>query len=295
MNEAAPREDRVVTAVILMLITFLSFSFLDAGAKYLVTSGLPSMQVAFTRYFAHFAIILMFYFPQQGTKIFKSTVPGIQCLRALALLGSTVFNFAALNYLPLTITTAMAFACPLTVCLLSPRFLGETVGIRRLIAVFVGFLGVLVVTQIWNENFHWAIFLSIGTFLCASFYFVLTRKIAGADDNPVSQVYASGLATIILAPFGYMAWTSPADLTEWVLLFAIGVIGAVGHSVLTVAHRYAQASTLAPLVYAQIFYATALSWLIFGNVPDFWTIIGASIIVASGLFIWLREKQISSQ
>lgn len=295
MNAVAPRENRVAAAVGLMLVTFLSFSMLDAGAKYLVTSGFPSMQVVFTRYLGHFIMIVVFYFPRHGTAIFKSNAPGIQSLRALALLAGTVTNFIALVYLPLTVTTAIIFAAPLAVCLLSYKFLGEAVGTRRLSAVFVGFLGVLVITQVWNSNFHWAMFLSIGTFLCASVYFVLTRKLAGTDNLAVSQVYASGVATVVLVPFGYMFWVMPTSALDWVMLFVIGVFGAFGHSLLTLAHRFAQASTLAPLIYVQIIYATILSWLIFNTIPDFWTLVGAGIIIASGLYIWLREKQIAGR
>lgn len=292
MTIAPPREDRIFTAVMLMMVTFLMFSFMDTTAKLLVTSDIPAMQVAFVRYLVHFLVVVLIYFPRQGRKIFRSSVPKIQMMRATALLCSTVFNFTALYYLPLTVTTAILFAAPLAVCLLSIPVLGEQVGIRRLVAVFVGFIGVVVITQIWNAQFHWAIFLSLGSFVSVSVYFVLTRKIAGSDNNAVTQIYASGFATVILAPIGIYLWTMPANLTEWILLVVIGLLGAVGHSILTVAHRYAQASTLAPLIYVQIIYVTILSWVVFHTAPDFWTIIGTGIIVASGLYIWLRETRV---
>lgn len=291
MITANPREDRVVTAIILMLVTFLFFSSMDTIAKILVTSDIPAMQVAFTRYFSHFAIVFVVYFPRHGRNVFRSRSPKIQTLRAIALLGSTVFNFAALAYLPLTVTTAIFFASPLAVCLLSIPILNEHVGIRRLTAVFVGFIGVVVITQAWNANFHWAMFMSLAAFLSASTYFVLTRKIAGIDNNPVTQIYASGFATIVLAPVAFFVWTMPSSMLEWVLLFVIGILGAVGHSLLTLAHRFAQASTLAPLVYVQIIYITTFSWVFFNTAPDFWTIVGTGIIVASGLYIWLRESR----
>lgn len=291
MTTAFPREDRVLTAILLMLVTFLFFSSMDTIAKTLVTGGIPAMQVAFTRYLSHFAIVLLVYFPRYGRRVFHSRTPKIQALRAVALLSSTVFNFAALAYLPLTVTTAIFFASPLAVCLLSIPILHEHVGIRRLSAVFVGFIGVIVITQAWNANFHWAIFMSLAAFLSASIYFVLTRKIAGIDNNPVTQIYASGFATIVLAPVAFFVWTMPASLLEWTLLFVIGILGAVAHSLLTLAHRFAQASTLAPLVYVQIIYITIFSWVFFNTAPDFWTIIGTGIIVASGLYIWLRESR----
>lgn len=278
-----------------MMGTFLLFATMDTIAKLLVTSGLPAFQVSFTRFLAHFVVVVAFYLPRQGAQIFRSSAPKVQTLRAFALLGSTIFNFAALAYLPLTVTIAIFFAAPLAVCLLSIWFLGEKVGVRRLIGVFVGFIGVLVITQAWNSNFHWAMLLSVGAMLSASTYFVLTRKIAGLDANPVSQVYASGLPTLILAPLAYFVWTTPATTAEWILLFLIGILGAIGHSMLTLAHRFAQASILAPVVYIQIIYATVISWVIFNTIPTSSTIFGTGIIVASGLYIWLRERKLYEQ
>lgn len=291
MTTVFPREDRVLTAILMMLVTFLIFSSVDTTVKFLVTGGIPAMQVAFTRYLSHFVIVLLVYFPSHGRRIFQSRIPKTQAIRAIALLGTTCFNFAALAYLPLTVTTAIFFATPFAVCLLSIPVLNEQVGMRRLSAVFVGFIGVVVITQAWNANFHWAIFLSFGSFLSASTYFVLTRKIAGIDNNPVTQIYASGLATIALAPVAFFVWTMPAALFEWSLLFVIGILAAIAHSLLTLAHRFAQASTLAPIVYVQIIYVTIFSWVFFNTAPDFWTIIGTGIIVASGLYIWLRESR----
>lgn len=289
-GQVGGRENRKALAIGLMLGAFLLFASMDTMAKYLVTHGIPSLQVVFTRFLAHFVVVLLFYLPREGTQIFKSNTPKIQMLRALGLFGATVFNFAALVYLPLTVTIAIFFTTPLVVCLLSIQILNETVGMRRLTAVFVGFLGVLVITQVWSADFHWAMFLSLAALTSASFYFVLTRKIAGnGDSNAVSQVFTSGLAVPIMAPIAYYVWTTPSTLVEWILLFLVGIFGAVGHSLLTIAHRFAQASTLAPLVYVQIIYATALSWLVFGAMPDFWTIAGTGIIVASGVYIWRRE------
>lgn len=285
--------NKLVLAVFLMFGAFLLFASMDTMAKYMAAQGLPTLQIVFTRFLAHFVVIVLFYLPREGLQIFKSHTPKIQILRGLGLLGSTVFNFAALAYLPLTVTIAIFFTTPLVVCLLSIKILNETVGARRLTAVFVGFLGVLVITQVWSADFHWAMFLSLASLTCASFYFVLTRKIAGnGDSNAVSQIYASGLSLLFVTPIAFYVWTTPSDPFIWMLLFMIGIFGAVGHTLLTIAHRFAQASTLAPLVYVQIIYATVLSWLIFGAIPNNWTIAGTAIIVASGFYIWQRERKL---
>lgn len=276
-----------------MLVTYGFFSSLDTSAKYLTAHGIPPLQAVFSRYLVNFLLVLIFVVPRHGREIFYSRAPGLQTMRAMALLFSTIFNFAALVYLPITVTTAIFFSSPMLVCLLSIFVLNENVGARRLAAVFVGFLGVAVTTQIWNENFHLAILLSICSVSSYSAYIILTRKLAGTDGNATTQLYASGMATIIITPTALVLWETPTTNVEWILLGVMGIFGAIGHSLLTLAHRYAQASTLAPIVYAQIIYVTFLSWLIFNATPDFWTIVGTSIIVSSGFYIWWRERRVT--
>ena len=290
MNAATPRENKPALAVFVMAIAILMFTMIDTSAKWLILSGLPALQVVFARYAGAFVTALLVFIPKGGLGQFRTNSPKIQLLRALALLGSTIFNFFALSYLPITLTIAIFFAMPIVITLLSIPVLGEKVGIRRFLAVVVGFLGVLVVVQPWGAGFHWAIFLSIGALCSASGYFVLTRLLAGRDNNSTSQLWASGVATFCLLPFAFQDWFWP---DSWVGLFVfvfIGIIGGVSHILATLAHRLADASTLAPVVYAQVFYATALGYLVFRTLPTFWTAAGAAIIIASGVYIWQRER-----
>lgn len=287
------REDRLGLALALLLFTFGLFSGMDTIAKWLVLQGYPALQVTFTRYAAHAVCVVLFFLPQAGRAALVARRPGLQIARSLALLGSTAFNFAALAFLPLTVTIAIFFASPLAVCLLSIPMLGEKVGIRRLAGVLIGFVGVLVITRPWSSSFHPAMLLSLGAMLCTSVYFVLTRRLAGTDETSVTQVYGSVLPALVMCAVAPFVWTTPAGWLDWALLIAIGVMGAIGHAVLTVAYRYAEASRVAPVVYVQIVYITALSWMVFGALPDGATIAGTTIIVASGLFIWWRERVVA--
>lgn len=286
---ARPREDRPGLALALLLVTFGMFSGVDTIAKVLVTEGFPPLQVAFMRYAAH-AVLLLAFFAPRGPSVFVARRPGLQVLRSLALLASTVLNFAALAFLPLTVTIAIMFSSPLAVCLLSIPVLHEKVGVRRLTGVGIGFLGVLVITQPWAADFHWAIFLSLGAMLSISVYFVLTRLLAGQDDAPVTQLYSSVIPAVAMIPVGWLVWQTPTEPMHWVLLIGIGLLGGIGHGILTLAYRYAEASRLAPVVYSQIVYVTGLSWLVFAAWPTANTMLGTAIIVASGIYIWLRER-----
>jgi drug/metabolite transporter (DMT)-like permease len=285
-----PREDRLGLALALLLLVFAIFSCMDTIAKYLVGLGYPPLQVTFTRYAAHAVLVLMVLLPRHGKSTMTSNRPGLQVLRSLALLSSTALNFAALAFLPLTVTIAIFFASPLAVCLLSIPILGEKVGLRRLASVAIGFLGVIVITQPWSAAFHPAMLLSLGCMLATSVYFVLTRLLAGTDGAPVTQIYGSVIPALGMCAVAPFVWTVPMETWHWILLVGIGVLGATGHSILTIAYRYAEASRLAPVVYSQIVYVTILSFLVFGALPSGATILGTAIIVASGIYIWLRER-----
>ena len=294
MRAARPRENRVGLAVVTLLAVFAMFTSMDTIAKWLVLAGLPALQVAFLRYAVHFGAILVTYVPGEGLGILRSNAPWTEVLRGVMLLASTAFNFAALAHLPLTLTTSIFFAAPLLIALLSVPVLGERVGPRRLAAIGTGFLGVLVITAPWEATFHWAMLYSLAALTGASVYFVLTRKIAGVDDNPTAQVYASGIATLALAPVALWLWVEPAGALDWGLALLLGSLGALGHSLLTRAYRWAEASVLAPLIYVQILYATAMSWVVFAAPPSARTLLGAAIIIGSGLYLWWRERELTS-
>ena len=248
------------------------------------------MQVVFSRYVGAFLTTLIFFIPRRGLGEFRSNRPWIQVLRALTLLGSTVFNFLALRYLPITLTIAMFFAMPIVVTLLSIPILGERVGLRRFLAVLTGFIGVLVIVQPWGAQFHWAVFLSIGALFSASTYFVLTRLLAGIDNNSTSQLWTNGLATLALAPIALQNAVWPENTLNMLVFLFIGFLGGVSHILATLAFRFAQASVLAPVTYVQVIYATAAGYLVFNTLPTIWTAIGTAIIIASGVYIWQRER-----
>ena len=154
-------------------------------------------------------------------------------------------------------------------------------------------IGVLVIVSPWNEQFDAHIILSLAAMLCASTYFVLTRKIAGIDRNAVVQAYVAGISTVVIAPLAFALGDWNISASSWLVAFLLGSLGMLGHSVLTRAHRYVEASVLAPTVYSQILYITAFSWIIFDSPPNLRTIIGTAIIVSSGIYLWRRETRLS--
>ncbi len=284
----------LTTGYSLMLLAFLCFAAMDTSAKWLVSTALPALQVVWLRYLVHFICTVAVYVPRFGWQIGRSNRPGLQTMRALFLLGATAFNFTALQFLPLTTTIAIFFVVPLSVCLLSIPILGEKVGIKRLMAVLVGFIGVLIIVEPWSQQFNPYALLAIIAMLCASGYFVMSRVIAGVDSNATVQFFVSGVATVLVAPVALHVWQWPADLKTWLLAVLIGSLGMLGHSVLTRAHQLAEASVLAPTVYSQAIYISIFSWLVFDESPNPQTVLGTLIIVGSGLFIWSRERRLQA-
>ena len=290
MSVALPREERTAAGVAFMALGVSFFTGIDTSAKWLMLAGLAPIQVVFLRYAVHFCWSLVIYVPQEGFAAFVSNAPRLQLLRSLFLFGATALNFTALKYLPITLTTTIAFASPIVVTLMAIPILGEKVGLRRILAICVGFVGVVIAVQPWGAEFHPAIFLCLGALCSSSGYFVMTRMLAGIETNATAQIWSSGLASLCLAPFGIMAWVAPQTPLQFAVILAVGTCGALGHISATVASRFADASILAPVIYVQLLLAVLSGVLVFGTWPTAWTLGGGLVIIAAGLYIWHRER-----
>jgi len=284
-----PRENRPLLAVLLTLAAYAAFTGIDTCAKWLVTSGVPTTEVVFVRYAVHLLLVLSISLAAVEP-LLASAARGTELARGFALLTSTVMNFWALAFLPLALTSAIFFTTPLWVCLLSIPLLGERVGPRRWAAMAVGFAGVLVAARPWGATAHPAMLPSVVAALAAALYAIMTRRLAGVDPTSTQQFYAAAAATVGMLPLALADWAWPTDAPGWMALALIGVFGWGGHQVLTIAHRYAPATTLAPLLYVQMLYMVGSGWVVFGQPPGLAVLAGGAIVVASGLYIWQRER-----
>lgn len=290
-----PIEERRLLGIGMILGGYLCFAIIDSCAKWLMLQGMPPLEVVFVRCFGQFLLAVALFAPREGRALVTTRRPWIQFWRALGMLGATVFNFLAIIYLPLTVTASIGFTMPFIVVGLSILLLGEKVGWRRWLAIAVGFAGVLIIIRPGTSAFHPAIFLSFGAVISSAFYMLLTRKLAGVDSSTTQQFYAAGIATLCLLPFAFNDWMWPGDLVTWAAFILIGATALVAHQLITVAHRFAPVSVLAPFNYSLIVFLTAASWLVFDQPPDIWIFVGAPIVIGSGLYIWLRERQLARQ
>ncbi|WP_300032566.1 DMT family transporter [uncultured Roseobacter sp.] len=285
-------EDKPQLGIMMMLAAWFLFALVDTSAKWLVLAGYPAFQLAFMRYAGHFAISLVVTFREGFDSDRLRTGHLWQVLfRSSLLISATLGNFYALNFLPLTVISAIMFSSPIIVCFLSMTVLKEQIGPWRWGAILLGFAGVLVVIRPFGETFHPAMILPMYNATALALYSLMTRRLAGLVATETMQFYMGALGTAVLLPFAIWAWVMPPDLLGWCLLIGLGVLGWSGHQLLTTAHLFGSANTLMPYTYSFMIYIAGLSWLVFDHLPDFWTVTGALIIVMSGLIIWKREQK----
>lgn len=279
-----------LTAIGLMCAAVLCFALLDTNAKWLGLNGMDPLMVSFGRYGVSVLLVSFLINPWSHPGVLRTKRPWLQFFRSLMLLGSTVLNFFALRYLQLAETISIMFAGPFLVALASGPLLGEWPGPRRLVAIGIGFLGVLVVTRPGVGGMHPAALLSVLGCFCYAFYVLSTRMLAGSDSSETTMVYSGLAGTLALLPVLPFVWSAPQNPVAWVSLFATGFFGAVGHWMLILAHRLAPATVLAPFMYSQLAWMVLMGWLVFGQWPDRWTLAGGGIVIASGLYLLYRER-----
>ncbi|WP_299146067.1 DMT family transporter [uncultured Tateyamaria sp.] len=289
---AHPQQDRAALGIVMTLAAYAFFSVIDTSVKWLVLAGLPAFQLAFMRYAPHFIISTLLVL-RQGVSwsSFQTDHLGLVLARGFLLASATLFNFITLNYLSLTVTGSIMFSAPIIVCALSWPLLGERVGPWRWFAIILGFMGVLVVIRPFDAAFHWIALLNVYNAFSLALYSIITRKIAGVVAAETMQFYMGAFGALTLAPFAVWVWVPPASGLEWGLLIGLGIAGWAGHEIFSRAHTYAPANTLMPYTYSFLLYLAVASYVVFNDVPDQWTLLGASIIVVSGLIIWRRTAR----
>jgi drug/metabolite transporter (DMT)-like permease len=270
-------------------VTFLCFSLLDGGAKWLVRS-LPVVEVVWLRFLMQVLLGGALLMPRRGLDLLRSRRPRLQLLRAVLMTVMTALNFWALQYLQLAETSSIMFSTPILVALLAAPLLGEKLDRARWMAIVAGFGGVLIIIRPGMQGFHPAMLVALVNALLYAMFNLMTRRLA-AHDSPETTQFLSALgASLALTPFALAAWQAPAGAHEWGVACLMGLFGGVGHYLLALAHRYAPASVLAPFLYQQILYMMAIGYLVFGDLPNAAVVLGAAVVIGSGLYLLSRER-----
>ena len=278
----------VIRGILLMILAGFMFSLLDATAKFLGPYMHP-LEISWLRFVTHVLVVFLIFRVWERPSQLKVNDPKMQILRGLCMCGSTGFNFAAVQYLQLTEAAAIMFAAPLVVTALSGPLLGEWAGWRRWAAVIVGFLGVALVTRPGFGEVHWAVLLSFGAMLSYALYILLTRRLGSSEETGTLLIWPGFVGVALFAPLAAPVFEVPA-LPLWPIVLLMGVFGAYGHYVLILAHKLATPNVLAPFAYTQMIWMIVLGFVLFGDLPDVWTMAGTAIVAASGLYILHRER-----
>jgi drug/metabolite transporter (DMT)-like permease len=278
----------------LMCAALICFAALDTTAKWL-SLYLPTLEVVWARYASHFFLSLLILNPWTVPGMFSTQRPWLQIGRSTLLFGSTVLNFFALRYLQLDQTATIAFTTPFMIALLAGPLLGEWMGWRRWVAIIIGFAGVLLVVRPGTDGIHWAVGLSFLSMICYAGYITSTRFLAGYDST-ATTVFYSALVGFLAASVPLPAvWVMPEDPLVIAGMIAVGALGWIGHLFLILGHRYAPAPVLAPFIYTQLIWYVAGGFLVFGDVPNAYTLMGAAIVIASGLYLLYRERKVKGE
>ena len=270
------------------LLAWAILPFMDTIAKYL-SSDLSFLQITWARYFftVFFTLPFMFFFFRKNLTM--STQPKLQFFRGLTLFCANVLFFYSISIISMAKALTLAFVAPLITTALSPIFLGEKVGFRRWSAVIIGFVGSLIIIRPGFIDFNLASVAALGTGVFYGVYLIITRKLH-ASDNPLLTLLLTGVVGAVCGSLIVpIVWTNPS-FNQWSLLALMGVFACIGHLFLILSLKYADASKLAPFGYFEIITNVILGYYFFMDFPDIWTWVGFSIIVSSGLYIFIRER-----
>lgn len=285
------RADNKAAGAILMLIAVSLFACLDTSAK-LSGRSVPAIEVVWFRFVIHFVLAAAVLNPWKAPQAWRTSAPKLQLARAAVQIICTGLNFLALSYLQIAQTLSIQFMGPIFVTLLSVLFLGEVVGRYRWTAIFISFIGVLIITRPGFGTMSPGFGLIILSVIIGASYSIMTRKLAATESPGSMLLIMAAFPAIILTPIMPFVWVWPATAADWWALVGTGVFGVVSHFFYIQAHRHAQSSFLAPLQYFQFLAVLVLGFVIFGDVPTAWTFLGTLVLIGSGLFIWYRERKL---
>ena len=274
-------------AIVFNLLAWVMLPIMDGFAKYL-SSTIPVLQITWSRYFFTVVIalpIMIFFF----RKNFKWTdQPKLQLIRGVLLFSANILFFYSISIISLSKALTLAFIAPLIVTILSPVLLGERVGIRRWIAVIIGFIGSLIVLRPGFVEINLASIAALGTGILYGFYLIVTKKLHKSDHPLLTLLLTGVVGAIIGSLIMPSVWVQPT-ITEWYMMFAIGFFASIGHLFLILSLKYADASKLAPFGYFEIITNIIIGYYFFNQFPDNWTFLGLFVIVISGVYIFRRE------
>jgi drug/metabolite transporter (DMT)-like permease len=287
----AERYPHAVRGIGLLVLGTTAFACLDTFSKVLV-AFYPAAALVWLRYVLQTLVMAAIFLPRMGLGLVRTTSLGLQVVRGLFLIGSSILFVLALGHMQIAEAAAITFFAPVIVALAGGWLLGEHVHARTWFALAGGFTGVLLIMQPGGTGFTWYYLLPLGCAFCMAGYQLLTRKLAGRDD-PITTLFYPGLIACLAVPAAFpgSAFDIPTQPLHLAMLCAIGVLGAVGHFLVIRAHHDAPATLLAPFGYSQLVVVTILGFVVFRQLPDALALGGMALVAGSGLGLVLASRR----
>jgi drug/metabolite transporter (DMT)-like permease len=289
--------DRILTGVVLMLGFCLTAPLLDVAAK-LASHSIPVGQITTARFVVQCALMAPFlWIMDLSPRVARAQWMALFC-RALFLLVATFCFISAISVMPLADALAIVFVAPFIVLLVGKFYLGEDVGVRRVGAAIVGFVGVLFVIQPSFVAFGAVALFPLGTAVAFAFYILVTRGLS-RKVHPVTLQFHTGLiASLMCYPVMMLAQGSGSELLDpvwpigiaWLWLLGVGFFATLSHMMMTYALSMAPSATLAPLQYLELPVATLFGYLVFQDFPNSLSLFGIVVIIGAGLYMIHRER-----
>ena len=276
-------------AIFLNLSAWIILPIMDGFAKYLSFS-LPVLQIVWARYFFTVVIVLFIILVLFKKKINFTKNPKLQITRGILLLSANILFFYSISIISLSKALTLAFTAPLIVTAFSPLFLNERVELSRWLAVIIGFLGCIIVIRPGILEFNAATIAALGTGLLYGFYIIVTRKLSNSDSSILTLLFTGIVGAIISSFIVPYLWVPP-EFHEWLIMILIGLFASIGHFLLIMSLKLADASKLAPYSYFEIIPNIIIGFYFFNNFPDNFHLIGLFIIVISGLYIFSKDRK----
>lgn len=269
------------------------FATMDAAAKW-VARSYPLTAAVWLRYLVPTLMVGSYLFATRGWKFAHAPRPGIQIVRGITLVASTLCFWTALSHLPLVEAATVSFVGPTMVVIFSAFLLGERPLRSHWIALTMGFIGVLIALRPGLSHPGVGAIAALGSAAFYSLYLVLTRKVAGEADSLTSLFHANAIGALALTVIAPATARMPSSTAEWIILPMLGIFGSIGHWCMIKAYSRADATALAPFMYVQLLVATFYGWLIYDNLPDGFTLLGMMVILSSGLYVLNEGRKIAA-
>lgn len=283
--------NQTMRGVFLTLAAVLCFAAMDTTVKYLAESYNVPLIMAI-RYIVNTLFVIAVFAPIQGKQILKTQRTSLVLVRAACLTIMSLLVGLALKVMPVAEMIAISFLTPLLVALLARPLLGEAIGFLGWLATITGLVGVMFIAQPGNGLDSHGVLLMLSAIIFNTFYQLLSRILAPSETTVALLFYTSLVGAVVFGLTLPWAWYGIKPSVLQIFLFiSTGIMGGIGHYLFTAAYRYAPATVIAPITYFQLLWAGLFGWLVFGDLPTAWSLLGMVLVVVAGLLMMLKARK----